>query len=292
MRIRDRLFGREPCFSFEFMPPKTAEGEATLFRALEDLLPLQPGFVSVTYGAGGSTRGKTVELTARIREKLGVDAMAHLTCVGHTADELGAVLDELAKAGVENVLALRGDPPKGQDRFVPTPGGFRYASDLVRYVRERRYPFCLGGAAYPEGHVECVSREQDLEHLKEKVAAGLEFVLTQLFFDNAFYFDFVERCRRAGIHVPIVPGIMPLTNYEQMERFTRLCGATIPRRLQLEVEKHKGDPDAITQLGIAHATVQCMELLDRGVPGIHFYTLNRSPATRMIVTALRSRSRR
>lgn len=289
MRIRDRLFGNEPCFSFEFFPPKTDEGVAALFRAVEDLVPLEPGFVSVTYGAGGSTRGRTVELARRIKEEVGVEVMVHLTCAGHTREEIAALIAEVRSAGLENVLALRGDPPKGEQRFHPTPGGFHHASELVAFIRQEGHSLCLGGAGYPEGHLECASREDDLQHLKEKVAAGLDFVITQLFFDNAFYFDFVERCRRAGIHVPIVPGIMPLTNYDQVERFTRLCGTTIPRRLQLQAERHRDDPEAITQLGTAHATVQCMELLARGVPGIHFFTLNRSPATRMIVTALRSR---
>lgn len=289
MKIRNRLNPSNPCFSFEFFPPKTPEGERSLWRSLEELRDLEPGFVSVTYGAGGATRDRTVELVTRIKSLTGIEPMAHLTCVGHHRDELAAILDTLSAAKIDNVLALRGDPPGGQRVFTPAEGGFRYASELVTFIRERDYPFCLGGACYPEGHLETASRDVDLKNLKAKVDAGLDFVITQLFFDNAFYFDFVERCRRAGIHVPIVPGIMPLTNYDQVERFTRLCGTTIPRRLQLQAERHRDDPEAITQLGTAHATVQCMELLARGVPGIHFFTLNRSPATRMIVTALRSR---
>jgi methylenetetrahydrofolate reductase (NADPH) len=188
------------------------------------------------------------------------------------------------------VLPLRGDPPKGEKEFVATPGGFRYASELVQFIREEDFNFCLGGACYPEGHVETASRDDDLRNLKAKVDAGLDFLITQLFFDNAFYFDFVERARRAGINVPIVPGIMPITNYEQVHRFTRMCGATVPMRLGLQLERVKDQPEAVVQLGVAHATVQCMELLARGVPGIHFYTLNKSPATRMIVGALRARS--
>jgi methylenetetrahydrofolate reductase (NADPH) len=203
---------------------------------------------------------------------------------------MAALLDRLAASRIENVLALRGDPPAGERTFTPPPGGFQYASELVGFIRERDYTFCLGGAAYPEGHVETVSRDDDMRHLKAKVDAGLDFVITQLFFDNAFYFDFVERARRVGINVPIVPGIMPITNYEQVQRFTRMCGATVPMRLGLQLEKVKDDPEAVMQLGVAHATVQCMELLARGVPGIHFYTLNKSPATRMIVSALRARS--
>lgn len=290
MKIRSRLNPSKPCFSFEFFPPKTLEGEAQLWATLEDLRSLEPGFVSVTYGAGGSTRDRTIDLVTHIKERTGIEAMAHLTCVGHTSEEIGHILQRLAHARVENVLALRGDPPRGQPVFTKTQGGFEFASELVAAIRENDMGFCVGAAAYPEGHVETASREADLRHLKIKVDEGCDFVITQLFFDNAFYFDFVERARRVGINVPIVPGIMPITNYEQVQRFVRMCGATVPMRLQLELEKLKDDHDAIMQLGVAHATVQCMELLARGVPGIHFYTLNKSPASRMILTALRSHS--
>ncbi len=290
MKIRNRLNPSNPCFSFEFFPPKTDEGTNNLLKTLAELIPLEPGFVSVTYGAGGSTRDKTVELVSRIKRETGIEAMAHLTCVGHTREELRDMLRRLSDAKVENVLALRGDPPQGQKTFEPVEGGFRHATELVRFIREEDFNFCLGGACYPEGHVETGSRDDDLRHLKEKVDAGLDFVVTQLFFDNAFYFDFVERARRIGINIPIVPGIMPITNFEQVHRFTRMCGATVPMRLGLQLERVKDQPEAVMQLGVAHATVQCMELLSRGVPGIHFYTLNKSPATRMIVSALRART--
>jgi methylenetetrahydrofolate reductase (NADPH) len=191
---------------------------------------------------------------------------------------------------MENVLALRGDPPATPADSPPPPiGAFRYASELVRFIRRRGYGFCLGGAAYPEGHPECRDRELDLVHLKAKADQGLDFLITQLFFDNAFYFDFVRRARRARIRLPIVPGIMPITNIEQITRFTRLCGATIPMRLALELEKQRNDPEAVLQLGVSHATLQCLDLLEQGAPGIHFYTLNRSRATRMILATLRSR---
>jgi methylenetetrahydrofolate reductase (NADPH) len=290
VKIRNRLNPSNPCFSFEFFPPKTEEGVQNLLNVIRELAELDPGFVSVTYGAGGSTRDRTVGLVTHVKGTAHIEAMAHLTCVGHTKDELLQVLDRLAEAKIENVLVLRGDPPKGEATFSATPGGFRYAGELVAFIRERDYPFCLGGACYPEGHVETASRDEDLKHLKEKVDAGLDFVITQLFFDNAFYFDFVERARRIGINVPIVPGIMPITSFEQVNRFVRLCGATVPMRLTLQLEKVKDHHEAVTQLGVAHATVQCMELLARGVPGIHFYTLNKSPATRMIVSALRGRA--
>jgi methylenetetrahydrofolate reductase (NADPH) len=290
MKIRNRLNPSNPCFSFEFFPPKTDEGAANLLKTLGELAPLEPGFVSVTYGAGGSTRDRTVELVSQIKKTTGIEAMAHLTCVGHTREELAEVIHHLLDAGIENILALRGDPPLGQTTFQSVPGGFRYAADLVRFIREQDHTLCVGGACYPEGHVETASRDDDLRYLKAKVDAGLDFIITQLFFDNAFYFDFVERARRIGINAPIVPGIMPITNYEQLNRFIRLCGATVPMRLALQLDKVKDNPEAVGQLGVAHATVQCLELLERGAPGIHFYTLNRSTATRMIVSALQSSS--
>ncbi len=288
MKIRNRLNPSKPCFSFEFFPAKTPEGEKQLWDTLEDLRPLEPGFVSVTYGAGGSTRDRTVELVTHIKERTGIEAMAHLTCVGHTRDELAQILDRLAHARIENVLALRGDPPKGEATFKKVEGGFAFANELAEFIAEKGHGFCVGCAGYPEGHVETPSRDQDLLNLKRKVDSGCDFVITQLFFDNAFYFDFVERARRVGVNVPIVPGIMPITNFDQVQRFVRLCGATVPMRLQLELERVRDNQEAVMQLGVAHATVQCTELLARGVPGIHFYTLNKSPASRMIVGALRA----
>jgi methylenetetrahydrofolate reductase (NADPH) len=287
MRIVDRLRSAAPCFSFEFFPPKTDEGVASLFEVLRDLIELEPGFVSVTYGAGGSTRQRTLDLVSRIKRETGIEAMAHLTCVGHSRGELGEILDRWRAAGLENVLALRGDPPRDAATFQPSPDGFAHASELAAFIRERGFDFCLGGACYPEGHLEAETREIDLDHLKRKLDAGCEFLITQLFYDNAFYFHFVERARAAGITVPIVPGIMPLTTFEQIDRITRMCGATVPMRLRLALEKRQNDPKAVAELGVAHATVQCVELLAAGAPGIHFYTLNRSHASRMIMTALK-----
>jgi methylenetetrahydrofolate reductase (NADPH) len=199
-------------------------------------------------------------------------------------------LDRFRASGLENVLALRGDAPRNAPSFQPAADGFAHGSELVQFIRERGDKFCVGGACYPEGHLESETQELDLAHLKKKFSAGTEFLITQLFFDNAFYFNFVDKARAMGITCPIVPGIMPITNFEQIDRFTRMCGATIPMRLRLALVKRKDDPESILQLGVAHATVQCVELLDRGVPGIHFYTLNRSRASRMIVTALESRA--
>lgn len=294
MRISDILrFARErgdPVFSFEFFPPKTDEGTRALFDTVEALRPLAPAFVSVTYGAGGSTRQRTLELVKRLKRESEIETMAHLTCVGASRDEIGQILDDLAEAGIQNLLALRGDPPRGQAEFVPHPEGFRYASELVAFVRSRpeRWRFCIGAAAYPEGHVETRDLARDLAHLKVKVAAGVDFLVTQLFFENGHYQRFVERARAAGIEMPIVPGIMPFTNVDQIERFTAMCGAAIPPALQAAMAVRRQDPDSARELGVAYATLQCADLLRRGAPGVHFYTLNRSPSTRAIVAALRA----
>ena len=289
MRIADVLAHSRPCFSFEFFPPKSAKATDDLLATIAELRDLEPTFVSVTYGAGGSTRDLTRDLVGRIRREVRVETMAHLTCVDHSREEIAGILDEHRDAGVKNVIALRGDPPKGEAAFRTAPGGFAHASDLVAFIRERRYPFCVAAACYPEGHPECPDRGLDLEHLALKVRAGVDFLITQMFFDNAFYFDFVARARAAGIELPIVPGIMPITNVDQVERFSKLCGATVPMRVALQLERRRADPEAVAELGVAVATLQCAELLDRGAPGIHFYTLNKSPATRMILTALRAR---
>ncbi len=296
MKVADILrFARErgePVFSFEFFPPKSADGERQLLATVEALRPLAPAFVSVTYGAGGSTRKKTVELVTRLKREAEVEAVAHVTCVGASRAELAEVLDEVAAAGVQNVLALRGDPPAGSGPFQPHPQGFRYATELVAFIRSepRRWPFCVGAAAYPEGHVETRDLGQDLAHLKAKVEAGTDFLVSQLFFDNAHYFRFVERAAAAGIRVPVLAGIMPFTSVEQAERFTRMCGASIPAPLRAAMAARRDDPEGSLQLGVAHATLQCGDLLRRGAPGVHFYTLNRSPSTRAILAALRASS--
>ena len=286
MRIDHALEEVRPSFSFEFFPPKTEKGEANLWRALSELREDEPTYVSVTYGAGGSTRGTTIDITKRIKNELGIEAMAHFTCVGATVDELRSVLDEMRDAGIENVLALRGDPPAGQDEWVKTEGGLEYSRELVELIRAD-FPFAVGAACFPETHIHATSAEDDLYYLKEKVDAGAGFLITQLFFENGLYFDFVRRARDIGIQVPIVPGIMPITNVKQLERMTSLCGATIPARLRRELVSRSGQPDAVGDFGVAYATMQCAELLRGGAPGIHFYTLNRSPATRAILSALK-----
>lgn len=289
MRIDELLKRHRPSFSFEFFPPKTPQGEEALFRTIGALRPLEPAFVSVTYGAGGSTREKTLDWVARIKHEMGIEAMAHLTCVGASRDEIRHILDRIFRLRIQNVLALRGDPPRDQPRFSPPENGFAHASELIRFIRHEGFDFCIGGAAYPEGHIESPDLETDLLYLKEKTQAGVDFLITQLFFDNAVFFRFLERTRALGITVPIIPGIMPITNVNQIERFTQLCGATIPPTLHSQLDAVRHDDAAVKALGIEHALSQCQELLERGVPGIHFYTLNQSPATRAIVEHLRRR---
>jgi methylenetetrahydrofolate reductase (NADPH) len=285
LRISERLRARTPFFSFEFFPPKTDAGVEALMASLSTLKTLDPAYVSVTYGAGGSTRNRSVEIAKRIKAETGIEVMAHVTCSGSTLDELRELFRELETAGIQNVLALRGDPPRGMSTFEPVPGGFAHASDLVAML-EREFDFCIAGACYPEKHPEASSLHADLEALERKVNAGARFLITQLFFDNAQYFEFVARVRARGITVPIVPGIMPITNYDQIERFTAMCGATIPAGLRAELEVRRDEPEAVAELGVAYATLQCVELLEKGAPGVHFYTLNKSPATRAVVSAL------
>jgi methylenetetrahydrofolate reductase (NADPH) len=286
MYIRDLIDAHRPVFSFEFSPPRTEAGEQSLYRAIDQLRHLHPTFVSVTYGAGGSTRDKTVELVCRVKHELGIETMAHLTCVGADRDEIHAVLQRLRAAGIDNVLALRGDPPRDQPHFVRPDNGFGYATELVRFIRQRGFPFSVGAACYPEGHVECRDLDTDMTHFIEKLEAGVDFAITQLFFDNADYFAFVARARGRGVQIPIIPGIMPITNVAQIERFTSLCGARIPAQLREQLDAARDDEAAVRAIGIEHATMQCRDLLARGAPGIHFYTLNQSPATRAIFEGL------
>ena len=289
MRIDERLADGGPCFSFEFFPPKTDQGERNLGRALAELSRLGPAFVSVTYGAGGSTeqKAKTVDIVSHIKADYGLEAMAHFTCVGATTDELRATLDHMRKSGIRNVLALRGDPPPGQDEWTATEGGLSYSRELIELIRSE-YDFAIGAACFPETHIHASSPESDLRYLKEKVDAGARFLITQLFFDNAVYYDFVARARDIGIDVPIIPGIMPVTDLGQLKRFTSLCGATIPDALLGELELRADTAEAVAELGVAYATLQCADLLANGAPGIHFYTLNKSHSTRAILGALQA----
>jgi methylenetetrahydrofolate reductase (NADPH) len=289
MKISQILNQGQETFSFEFFPPKTDEGFTQLYQTIENLKSWNPGYVSVTYGAGGSTRSKTIDLVGRIKGQIGLEGMAHLTCVGHTTDEIRGILDVLEEKGIENILALRGDPPQGEEKFVKTENGFEYGNELVAFIR-KNYSFCLGIAGYPEGHVECSDRGRDLDNLKRKVDAGADFIVTQLFFDNRVFIDFTEKVRAIGIQIPIIPGIMPIINAKQTKRFTKMCGASIPSDLLAQLEKNQEDSVAIGKIGVEHATRQCDELLKMGVPGIHFYTLNKSKATLNILENLKNRT--
>jgi methylenetetrahydrofolate reductase (NADPH) len=289
MRIDERIAaGTEPSFSFEFFPPRTDEGERNLGRALAELSRLGPTFVSVTYGAAGSTneKRKTIDIVAHLKRDYGMETMAHFTCVGATVDELRQTLDRMRDAGIDTVLALRGDPPRGQTEWTATEGGLRYSRELIELIRDE-YDFAIGAACFPEVHIHAQDAESDLRYLKVKVDAGARFLITQLFYDNAAYYDFVARAREIGIDVPIIPGIMPITDLNQIKRITGMCGATIPGELLHQLELRSDQPGAVSDLGVAHATLQCADLLANGAPGIHFYTLNRSPATRAILSALR-----
>lgn len=275
----------EPIFSFEFFPPKTDEGLDTLIETIGELKELEPSYVSVTYGAGGSTAVKSLELISAIKERFGLEPMAHLTCVNSTADDITRVLNAYRDAGVANILALRGDPPAGSREFKTSAGGYRHASELVTHIK-KNYDFCIGVAGYPEGHPESKSIEEDIGNLKTKVDAGGDFIVTQLFFNNDDFFRFEEMVRRAGIKVPIIPGIMPITNFGQIERFATMCGASIPDTVRNDLTDIKEDADEVAEYGTEYAITQCRELIERGVAGIHFYTLNKSMATITILKAL------
>ena len=287
MRIDRILASKQPVFSVEFFPPKTAEATEGLFATARELRELEPDFVSVTYGAGGSTRDGTVEITRALKDDLGLETMAHLSCVGETTEGLAATLDRIEAAGIENVFALRGDPPRGQEDFVQPEGGLGSAAELAAFI-SAGWDFAIGGACFPEVHPEAPNLETDLAYLKTKVDSGARFLITQLFFDNRAYFDFVAAARRRGIDVPILAGVIPVAGFAQTKRICDLCDATVPESLEAAFLAAGGDPEREFELGVAYAAQQCAELLIAGAPGIHFYALNRAPATRAVLGALRA----
>ena len=288
MRIKELIQAKRPFVSLEFFPPKERTAWAGFFEVVERLLPVNPLFVSVTYGAGGSTHAHTLEIVSRLKTAYGLEPMAHLTCVGASREKIRGFLDALAAAGVDNVLALRGDPPKGQENFVPDSENFQHASDLVAFIRKEYPALGIGVAGYPECHPEAVSREADLEFLRLKVSLGGDFVVTQLFFDNDCYFRFVERARQAGIAVPILPGVLPVMSLASIKRLVGLCGAHLPPAFlaQLEAADAAGGNAAVAEVGIAHAREQARDLIARGAPGVHLYTLNKAEAVLSIVAGL------
>lgn len=289
--IRDIYAARrasgQPVISFEFFPPKTEEGDrALLEKHIPALLQTRPDYCSVTYGAGGSTREKTLMIVDRIQRQHGLTALAHLTCVNHTREQVAELLEKIRALGCRNILALRGDPPGGGD-FVPTPGGFEYSSQLVKFIRERN-GFSIGVAGFPEGHVACpAGKLADWRHLREKIEAGADFVLTQLFFDNADFFEFRDHLTaKLGVNVPLVPGVIAILSATQIKRFTQLCGARIPAALAARLDELAADDAAASEFGIEYATKQCEELLRAGVPGLHFYTLNKAHSTVQVLQNL------
>lgn len=289
MKISQLYKDKKQTFSFEFFPPKTEEAEARLFETAAQLKALNPSFISVTYGAMGTTRANTLRIVTKIKNEIGVEAAAHLTCVGHTRDEIESVLGDLQRQGVENIVALRGDPPKGETEFKPVPGGFAHASELVRFIRQHprfKDAFSLAVAGYPECHMECRDAKKDLEHLKHKVDQGADVIVTQLFFNNKDFFDFSDRARKAGITIPIVAGIMPVTHGPQIQRFASMCGASIPEEMEKAITRFGEDQKSIEAFGVDYATRQCAELIKSGIAGIHFYTLNRSHAAIEIYKSL------
>jgi methylenetetrahydrofolate reductase (NADPH) len=284
--ISELLATKHAVRSLEFFPPKDEAGVEALRQTATALKRIAPDFVSVTYGAGGSTRERTAQVSRLLREETGFTVMPHLTCVGHTRDELNHVADQLHAGGYRNIMTLRGDPPKGQTEFVPYKDGLRYGSDLVALLKARHPDFCLGVGGYPEKHPEAPSLEADLDNLKRKVDAGAAFITTQLFFDNAVYHRFVAQCRARGITVPIVPGIMPVLSLKQIRRFTEMCGATLPEKLIKRLEAAGETPEIVETIGIDWALTQIRELLTRGAPGYHLYIMNRAKSALTLAAGL------
>ena len=279
MKVTEAFQKPSPALSFEFFPPKTPEQERLLFEVIGKLKAFRPDFVSVTYGAMGKTREKTFFWVKEIKDKFGIEPVAHLTCVAATKDDIARQIDELAKMGVENILALRGDPPEGTRDFAPPADGFKYAKELIGFIKNKKPGICLGAAGFPESR-------QSIDHLKQKVAAGAEYIITQLFFDNKFYFDFVARCRQAGITVPILPGLMPITSYHQIKKMTEVCGASIPPELLASLEARRDDPQAIIDLGAEQTACQARQLLAADVPGLHFFVMNQAEPISAILKQL------
>ena len=285
MKIKDILKSKRT-ISCEFFPPRDSDGIPAVLRTAGRIRSYDPDFVSVTYGAGGSTRAFTEEITSSLKRDTDLEVMAHLTCVAQTEEEVHAALVRLDELGIENVIALRGDPPAGHDNFVPAEGGFKHATELLRHVRDN-FEFCLAAACYPEGHVESSDLITDMNYVKMKVENGADFLVTQLFYDNQDFFRLMERAETLGIDVPIIAGILPILNTNQIRRFTSLCGSKIPDELDIQLERYVDDDDAVRELGIEYATRQVQELWDQGIAGVHFYVLNRNYSVSKILDNLK-----
>lgn len=288
MKIIELFKKKDPVFSFEFFLPKTPGAMEDFKQTIRALKQLDPDFVTLTYGAGGSARNRTVETAGMIQNELGITTVSHLTGIAHTRPEIEELLKQIRGHGIENIMALRGDAPKDGSVLPPDKRDYPYAADLIRHISEFG-GFCVGVAGYPEKHPEADTLDEDLKHLKEKIDAGAEYITTQLFFENEAYFDFVNKVRSLGITHPILPGLMPVTNFGQLEKFAAMCGAVIPKRMAADLEPHRNDPEFVTHFGIEWTYRQARELLDRGAPGIHFYTLNKSRSTAMILSRLQGK---
>lgn len=286
--ITDLLSRKQPLLSVEFFPPKSAESVDKLLKAAQVISASRPDFVSVTYGAGGSTRDLSATVSKRMKDDVGLQVMPHFTCVGSTREELGEIVDEFYAEGYRNIMALRGDPPQGQTTFQVTEGGFKYASDLVAFIKERHPDMCLGIAGYPEKHPEAASIESDLDALKIKADAGGSFITTQLFYENEAYFRFVDQVRARGIDLPIIPGIMPVLSLKQIKRITQLCHSELPQDLESQLSQVEDDPDAVRRIGVEWARKQIGELIERGAPGVHIYALNKAKSAVELINAARA----
>ncbi|MGJ4748065.1 methylenetetrahydrofolate reductase [NAD(P)H] [Leptospira sp. SA-E8] len=279
---------KTPVYSFEFFPPKTPEGETKLFEAVEELSKVDPGYITVTYGAGGSTRDKTIRITSELAKKYSLPAAAHFTCVGGNKDEIRVILKQIRESGIENLMALRGDPPKGEEAFKKVEGGFGYASELISFIKSEGFDFCMGAACYPEKHPEAASLESDVENLKRKVDSGASYLVSQLFFKNSNFESFLDLIRKKGINVPVIPGIMPITSFAQIERFKAMAACEFPEKLVSDLEEVKDQPEEFYKRSVSFSVNQCRELVKLGAPGIHLYTLNQSPASLDIVRELKN----
>ncbi|MCX8163913.1 MAG: methylenetetrahydrofolate reductase [NAD(P)H] [Aquificaceae bacterium] len=289
MKIGELLKKGQFSISFEFFPPKTQEGEDELFHTIKNLQELGPTFVSVTYGAGGSTRERTKRVVKRIHEETGLITMAHLTCIAHSKEELLEILREYKEVGIKNILALRGDKPANLQNFKPPEDACTYANQLVSLIRANFGDwFSIGVASYPEGHPESPNMDWEIRYFKKKVESGADFSITQMFFENSYYYKFLELCQEADINIPIIPGIMPITNFRQVQKFASMCGTTIPQRLIEKLEPYADSPEETLKIGVDFAIEQCLDLIENNVPGLHFYTLNKSKATLLVYEGIRT----
>ena len=283
MKIVDLFNRKKPVVSFEIFPPKADTPLESIFESLEQFKAMQPDFISVTYGAGGSAKDRTIEIASKVKNEYGIEVMSHFTCVGHDREDIDKLLQSLNENGIENILALRGDPPKDQPDFDFSKNAFRYANELIEYVRSRSSDFCVAASAYVEGHVDSKRLRDDMQNLKNKIDAGVDLLVTQLFFDNRLFYEFQDKALSMGINCPVTPGIMPIFKADQIKRITSLCGASLPAKLVIMMDKYQDNPEDMRKAGIEYASAQIRDLVDNGADGIHLCTMNRPKSTREIL---------